>query len=258
MTDFRPIKTPHLPQGRVGLLALGERYAPALAEPLLALGVEPLWLPDNLLVDNRVAGHADLALLHLGDERVVAAKGSGVVNLLTNRGFAVTESDMPPAGDYPGDCGLCGCLVGRTFLHNLTHSDSAVLRRLKTDTTIHMVHMVHIAQGYAKCAICVVDAQSILTSDAGVAKAAEAHGLDVLRVRPGFVELPGFAYGFLGGAAFQLRRSELAFTGTLDGHPDKERILAFLRDRGVTARYLTHRPVFDIGSAVPLTQDNPA
>ena len=251
MTEHRTVKTPHLPQGRVGLLALGERYAPALAEPLRALDVEPLWLPDSPCVDGRIAGHADLALLHLGGDRIIASRGDNIVNKLTNRGFAVTQSDIAPGGDYPADCGLCGCFVGGCFLHNAVVTDAAVLRALQADPNMNMIN---VSQGYAKCAVSVVDERSIITSDAGVAKAAAARGIDVLRIRQGFVELPGFEYGFLGGASFKLSRNRLAFTGTLDAHPDRERILAFLRERGIDALYLTARPVFDIGSAIPLTE----
>ena len=52
---------------------------------------------------------------------------------------------------------------------------------------------------------------------------------------------------------FKLSPERMAFTGRLDLHPDRARIEAYLRGRGVEPVYLTERPAFDIGSAVPLT-----
>ena len=111
---------------------------------------------------------------------------------------------------------------------------------------------VTVAQGYAKCAVCVVNDHSIITADAGVSRAAKNAGLDVLDITAGHVALDGYAYGFIGGAAFKIRNDTLAFTGTLDTHPYKERILRFLADRGQKAVFLTDEPIFDIGGAITL------
>ena len=109
-------------------------------------------------------------------------------------------------------------------------------------------------QGYAKCCACVVNEGAMITSDTGIAKAAARHGVDVLRIRPGYIELAGFDTGFIGGTAFRISERALAFTGRLDAHPDRADIEAFLRSRGIEPVYLTDRPAFDIGSAVPLTE----
>ena len=47
----RFIETPHLPQGKVGLCALGEKYRENLEKPLKNLGMTPFWLPENRTVD---------------------------------------------------------------------------------------------------------------------------------------------------------------------------------------------------------------
>ena len=76
--------------------------------------------------------------------------------------------------------------------------------------------------------------------------------MDVLRIRPGYIELIGYDYGFIGGAAFLINDHTLAFTGALDRHPDKDRILDFLAQHGVQPVFLTEVPIFDIGGAVAL------
>jgi hypothetical protein len=78
--------------------------------------------------------------------------------------------------------------------------------------------------------------------------------MHVLRIAPGAVVLDGFPYGFIGGASFKISEKNLAFTGRLDGHPDCERILSFLREREIEPLFLTQEPIFDIGSAIPILE----
>lgn len=95
------IKTPHLPERKVGLLALGERYRQALEAALLARGVEPLWLPDTPGVDTRLAGHADLALFHAGGATVVSAGTPDADDDLARRGFTVLLRGLPARENVP-------------------------------------------------------------------------------------------------------------------------------------------------------------
>lgn len=234
----RFIETPHLPQGKVGLCALGGKYRENLEKPLQNLGITPLWLPENLAVDPRLSGHADLMLLHLGGNRVLT-----YLDALPDIGLdAVKLAGQGRA--YPEDARLCACVVGRFCIHNFRASEAGDAGFERID----------VRQGYAKCCTCVVDAQSLITSDAGIARAASLHGLDVLGIRPGYVALPGFDTGFIGGAAFKIAPDALAFTGRLEHHPDWPEIARFLRERGVEPLFLTDLPAFDIGSAVPLTE----
>lgn len=246
------VEKPHLPKGKVGLLALGERYGAQLAAPLYALGVQALWIPDARFSDGRLAGHADLRLLHLGGRRIVSACGTDIDNILTNKGFEVIPVPEPGEG-YPRDCALNACIAGGRFFHRLDASSPEALANLPAG-----LETVNIAQGYAKCSVCVVDGRSVITADRGIAKAALSAGLDVLTVTPGYIELEGFDCGFIGGASFKLAPDVMAFTGTLDGHPDRDAIISFLAVRGIKPLFLTGRPAFDIGSALPLTAREPS
>lgn len=237
------IKMPHLPQGKVGLAVFGAKYREILENPLQNLGITPLWLPNNEAVDPRLAGHADLMLLHLGGARVVTSCGFEITQELGALGFEVIRA-AEQGRHYPEDARLCACVIGARCIHNFKISDPAVSG----------FERVAVKQGYAKCCVCVVDENSIITSDAGIAKAAALHGIDALEIRPGHIELPGFDTGFIGGSSFKISKVLMAFTGRLDAHPDMVRIEDFLRRRGIEPVYLTDGPIFDIGSAVPLTE----
>ena len=219
------------------VFAIGEKYRERLEGPLAALGVCAFWLPDNPNVDTRLSGHADLMLLDLGGGRVLT-----YLDGLPDIGLEVVKVEGQ-GRVYPEDARLCACVVGRYCIHDFRISDPHITG----------FERIQVRQGYARCSTCVVDERSVITSDAGIAKAAARHGIDVLGIRPGYIELEGFDTGFIGGASFKLSPERMAFTGRLDLHPDRARIEAYLRGRGVEPVYLTERPAFDIGSAVPLT-----
>ena len=163
-------------------------------------------------------------------------------------GFNVEYPSISFGNSYPNDCGLNICLFGDTVIYNKQTACKAIINHL--DDKIH----IQCNQGYSKCLVCPVDDNSIITSDKGIAKSAKSHGLNVLEIAQGHIDLPGFQYGFIGGSAFKKSKDKLVFTGTLDQHPDKPRILDFINKRGVEAVYLTDRNIFDIGSILPLTE----
>ena len=101
-----------------------------------------------------------------------------------------------------------------------------------------------------------VDGESLITADRGIAAAATKNGLSVLLISEGHVALDGFPYGFIGGAAFKIANDCIAFTGNLNEHPDRGRIVEFLRKCGIRPLYLTDHSAFDIGSAIALWESS--
>ena len=226
-------------------LLIGERYKSKLAEPLAAQGVQVIWLPDNPALDERLRGHADLSVFVSGRHAVVAQEiYPYIVNKLTNIGYSVAAAEEQGA-EYPNDVGLCICDTGKYTIFNPKTADPAAV-------AITSGQPVTVSQGYTKCAALIVNEQSIITSDAGVWRAAKNAGMDVLQIEPGFIELKGYDHGFIGGASFKLNENTIAFTGTLDAHPNREQIYAFLAERGQKPVILTDELIFDIGGAITL------
>jgi hypothetical protein len=247
---YRFLKLPHLPEGRVRSLAVGERYIPRLGPALERLDIEVLGIPDNPHVDPRLAGHADLSFLHLGGGSFVTAGGGAAPDrepekLIRHLGGEIRHSEMAQGPAYPADAGLNVCILGGRVFYNPRSADSSLIKGRQP---------IPVRQGYTRCAVCVVDGQSFITGDAGIAAAAGKWGLDVLLVRPGHILLDGFDTGFLGGTAWKLSEDRLAFTGSLKEHPDHAAIEHFLHVRGIEPIYLSDGPAFDIGSAVLLTE----
>lgn len=247
-----PVEKPNLPEEAESII-IGEKYSNILRKPLEKLGINPLFMPDNSNVDPRLSGHADLSVLHMGRERLCLAtylRESPFAEQLSAMGFLVDSPEMQQSAVYPGDAQLNLCICGKHAFFNPSVVPNSIVHFL----TSNELNKIACRQGYTKCSVCVVDEGAIITADRGIEGLARAAGMDVLLIEPGFVALDGFPYGFIGGAAFKITRSKLAFTGTLKPCKNESEILSFLKHHQVEPVYLTNRPLFDIGSAVPISE----
>ena len=248
------VSEPNLPVSCSSLI-YGKKYAGILEKSLDSLHIESILLPDNPDIYEHLSGHADLSVLHAGGERLFLApylKGSAFASQLQSRGALLVFPVMRQECAYPGDAQFNCCVVGQRVICNPKTVAKSIVAYLKNSG---MKNLIPVRQGYSRCAVCMVDSESIITADRGIAKAARADGLQVLLIQEGHIRLDGYAYGFIGGAAFKLSSDKLAFTGSLDSHPDRDAILRFLYARGVEPVYLSHEPVFDIGSAIPIFEN---
>ena len=250
---MRFVETPNLPVC-ASTVIIGEKYCNILQNGVGKLGINIISMPDNPYVDDRLSGHADLSVLHLGGDRLLLApylKGSSFSQQLEDRGFDIRFADIEQSALYPNDAQMNVCILGDKVIYNPQTVPDTIVKCLTTgDRTVQ----ISSRQGYSRCSVCVVNDNAIITADEGICRSAEAHGVDVLKIRPGYIDLPGFDYGFIGGASFKLSDTKLAFTGGLDKHPDTERIIEFASLHNIDIVYITDKPAFDIGGAIPIIE----
>ena len=247
------VENPNLPVC-ADIVIIGEKYCKILQNGIKSLGINALFMPDNPYVDDRLSGHADLSVLHLGGDRLLLApylKGSSFSRQLEDRGFDIRFADIEQSALYPNDAQMNVCILGNKVIYNPQTGSDAIVKYL---TIGNGAIQVSSRQGYSRCSVCVVNDNAIITADEGICRSAKAHGVDVLKIRPGYIDLPGFDYGFIGGASFKISDTKLAFTGRLDKHLDAERIIDFASLHNVDIVYITDNPAFDIGGAVPITE----
>ena len=149
---------------------------------------------------------------------------------------------------YPGDIAYNAACTGRFLIHNLKYTAPHILEYAKAAG----MSLVNVKQGYAKCSTVIVDKDSIITYDQGIAKACGSAGLDVLTIRPGHILLPGYDTGFIGGTSGRIGNT-ICFNGDLSAHPDGEAIADFISERGLKVRAFADWPLTDIGSINCLT-----
>lgn len=112
-------------------------------------------------------------------------------------------------------------------------------------------YVYRVGQGYTKCSTCIVTEDSIITSDKSIYNACKGD-FDVLLIRPGFIDLPGTSYGFIGGCSFKYNKDILMFTGNIKNHPDYISIKNFCRNHNVYTESLVNDNLTDIGSVIPV------
>ncbi len=232
----RMVQKPNLPENDVTALAMGEKYIPLFSSFFNSRGIELLPIPENPFVDPRVSSHADLSLLHL-NAQMFATVGSGYIPL------PVSCSSILRIQNINEESALNICILGD---HVLCCEKTAAI-------VPSWLHKIYVNQRYTRCNVCIVDEHSIITSDHGIAQSCQGL-LDVLEIEPGHISLPGYGYGFIGGCSFKLGPDQLAFTGSLDTHPDGKKITDFMRERSVEPVYIRQGELLDIGSAVPVQE----
>lgn len=209
---------------------ISRRAHPALTEwlrnaghTLIFCGQEPA-----LSVDPAIYDHPDLLHCSLGP------------------GLAVFHGDPDrPGPRYPADAIYNACGTGSYFIHKLKCTDPQLLDFAKSAG----LTLIDVPQGYTRCSCLPVDANSIITADQGILRSCRRAGLQALEAGPGFVRLPGYPYGFLGGAAGRVGDAVL-FHGNLSAHPDGIRIRAFIEARGLQCVDFADFPLTDIGSII--------
>ncbi|MFB0921142.1 MAG: hypothetical protein QMB62_09710 [Oscillospiraceae bacterium] len=233
------------------MAALGEAYYEELSPILETYGVKLLCCPDNPQIDTRLRSHIDLSVFHIGENKFLLSKSAvaaSFANELRKFGADILVSEKSFAPEYPNDAALCALTISGKAFHNIKLTDAVI--KSAFSESLH-----HVRQGYAKCAVCPVTDNAAISSDPGLIKAMREQGIEVLEIAAGFISLEGFEEGFIGGAAFKTAPNTLAFTGTLDKHPDINSSMNFIFRHGVSPIYLTDRPVFDIGSLIPILEE---
>jgi len=253
--DF--VSNPNLPDKPVGLAVAGSCIGDSSVERLEGLGVKTLLMPPHSFLYDAVSSHPDMLLHHVGADIIVYAPETdeGLLDKLRLNGFKLLRGEKRLCARYPDDVAYNVARVGKYYFHNLKHTDRLLTELLNR----RGIEPVHVEQGYSKCSVLTVDEQSLITTDAGIAKAAQKVGLDVLLAKCGSsIRLPGLNYGFIGGACGLISKSICVVNGSLEKLDDSQAIVSFLSKRQIRVIELSDDFVTDVGSIIPLMSINTA
>ena len=161
--------------------------------------------------------------------------------LLGDRIYEGDPSLLSP--EYPGDVLYNAAAVGKYFICSKYTSKALLEKALSLGLV-----PVTVPQGYVKCNLAVLDESHVITEDKGIAKVlSKLPDVQCLLIEPRQVMLPGFDYGFIGGACGRVG-DKMVFCGDLKIHSDYEKIDVFCRECGLKPVYFEHYPLTDIGS----------
>lgn len=208
-------------------------------------GFSHIILPSDEDLPPFAASHADMITVDLGGKllfsRSYFEKNKAVTGMLP-----AVLTDEEHGKEYPRDI-LFNVLFTDTHLYgNLPF----VSKKIKHHAASSNITPVTVKQGYTKCSVAKT-ARGYITADAGICRALEQNGENVLKIAPGHFVLPGLDFGFIGGASFYAD-GVLYFFGNINRHPNAEKIKNFCKDTFTEVICLSDCAPIDIGGAVIL------
>lgn len=250
MRAERFVENPHLPSSQVTAIIMAN-LVPQATKVLQARGIRIITAPVNKSLPDPINQHADLQCLHFkGKQWLVAKSDTGLDRVLAEEGAEVLLTEQKLGDVYPEDIRLNVLLINKQLYGKQNELDSALQKACESAG----IHKIAVRQGYAKCSTAIITEKSMITADAGIAIAASEQGLEVLKIQPGNIALPGYNYGFIGGCCGFISESILAFTGKLNTHPDGIAIRQFLEAHKKEVLELTDNVLIDIGGILPFKE----
>lgn len=245
-------------------------------KPLRERGFDVYAVPFCDRVDARIGGHPDLQMFAAQGRVFVHPDMQEEFIAVLSRYAEVTVCTARLGPLYPDDCPYNIAFTGRFAICRR----SIIPPEIASFFERRAVPVIDVPQGYARCSTLIVDKETIITEDRGIAKSAAAAGLDVTVVRPGFVALKGFPRGFIGGcgggsgggsvsvsahdrayssscgltpsctADTDTCTDTLFLSGTLSGHPDWKTVHSKISSRNKKVVEISDSPAEDYGSII--------
>lgn len=211
----------------------------------LLCGEAPEWLKlafkefDLNLIENGAHSTLPAATAHHIDLQLVKVK---------NRWFSEDDISAKLADKYPLDVPLNVASLGNTLICNPKTCAKEILIFAKEEG----MAIINVNQGYTKCSTLIVDDHAIITEDESIYKAVldSDEDIDALLIKKGYVSLPGYDYGFIGGASVTIS-DKVFFFGAIQDHPDYDKIKLFIEQHGKHLVQLSSdKQLLDIGGCV--------
>lgn len=243
------IQNPNLPQSKVKILICGTEDEAVLDyfrnNDISVIGISP-----NINIDNAVSTHADMALLHLGNNVVIADKNqTNLSDELQALGIVVNYTQKEIFGNYPSDVALNFAVVGNYVIGNFKYADENLMNMIADKKRIN------VKQGYCKCSVLIVDENAVITDDESIYRKTTENGIEALLVSKGDISLPGYEYGFIGGASGKISKNTIVFFGDISKHDDFEKIVSFIESHDCKYVCTDNKKLRDIGGFISVIEE---
>ena len=207
-------------------------------------------LPPDPSLPDAVCGHSDLLIFRLENYLITRKsyyhKAKKEIDLICEKAsLELVLSDADVEDKYPKDCGLCAAVSADKIICKESSADSQILRL--ANSLGYKVSDVN--QGYTKCSCAILADGAVITADRGIASVTLKNGIDTLLISEGHIDLPGYSYGFIGGAT-GLCDNKLYFCGDIKTHPDHESIENFAKKHGTECVSLCCDMLYDVGTLI--------
>lgn len=244
------IVKPNLPESKVKSVLLGENNEIVRAF-LNDNGIECIELKANPYLDEETNNHADMLCSYSGNGSFIFSQKDAAADKLIKEYNAVVSIQEGICSPYPSDVALNACFLNKYLL--CREASLSVL--LKSYCRKSNMDIINTKQGYAKCSVCVVNENSVITEDEGITYLLKKYQCDVLLLKSGGVYLSDRHCGFIGGCSGLVEKNVLFFNGDVKRHPQYAEIKDFLIKRNIDIICSENPRLTDFGGFIPFYED---
>ncbi|MBZ2175596.1 hypothetical protein K8M07_10150 [Schnuerera sp. xch1] len=201
-------------------------------------------------VSESISYHPDIVLHPINHNTVIVAPNvfDYYKEKLFGMGIKIIKGETKLTEEYPSDIAYNIARVHNFAIHNFKYTDEKLKYYLKKEN----LEFIHVEQGYTKCSIAIISNKAIITADYPIYRKLTKLGIDSLLIEPGYIKLEGYPYGFIGGTCGNISKESIVFSGKLIEHPDRFKIIKFLKKYKKDIIYLSNDIIRDIGSLISL------
>ena len=241
---------PFIPKKRANTIIIDGRVDLDSRGKLQKLGLNIIPTIKCKEVSKPISYHPDIVMHPINYNTLIIAPNvfDYYEELFYGMDIKIIKGDTQLAKNYPMDIAYNVGRIGNFAIHNLKYMDEKLKFYLKKEG----LEFINVKQGYTKCSMAIIDENAVITADYPIYEKLKKIGFDTLLIEPGFIQLEGYTYGFIGGTCGNLSKEEMVFSGKFIDHPDKAKILSFLKKYNKKILWLSNTKVQDIGTIISL------
>ncbi len=244
------VRTSFIPEYKILLALIDRRITKDMKAKLNDLNINIIESTPCIQTYDAINCHPDITILKINNNNIIVAPNvyDYYSKKLCPLGFNIIKGNSLIKSKYPYNIAYNVAIFGKYAIHNLKYTDKKVLEFLDKNNFIK----INVKQGYCKCSICIVDENSIITSDEGIYKEVIKHDIDCLLIEKGHIDLFDLSYGFIGGCSGLISKDDLIFFGDISKHPNYNEIKKFVESKNKNIISLSDEKLLDLGSLIPL------
>lgn len=244
------IKIPNIPKNKVSCVIVDYRINQDSEKTLIDNGIKVIKTAKLNNLYEAVDGHPDMQIHHIGDDLFVCEKTLVDYYKKQLPDANIVSGNSTLKNKYPCDIAYNACRIGDYLFHNLSFTDSKLLEYYKRNG----VKLINVKQGYAKCSVCILNKNAIITSDIKIAELAQNSGIDAMFFNSNEITLKGLNYGFIGGICGMISKNTLAINGDVKKLTNYQSLLDFCQTYQTNVLRLNDLVPEDIGSILPIKE----
>lgn len=222
---------------------IDNRASAKTVDALKNLGYNIIKTPKLPSVQEGISAHPDIMIGLLNFSQIVVEPSVYEYFKEKLPQIEVINGESKLSEKYPKDIAYNAAFFGNYLFCNKKYTDKVILEFANKNG----IKIINTNQGYAKCSICAVADDAIITGDKNIQFLASENNIEVLLIENKTIKLNGYEYGFIGGATGK-DRNKIFFNGDIAKHPQANEIEYFCKKHGCNVVSLNDDIIEDIGS----------